>query len=216
MSVTINTFPPLHALNSSRSWVLAIIVLLHLAFFWAFSSGLGQQLITAFEKRSEFIPLQEVKPTPPPPAPPRKPVDIVRNTIFVPTPPEPMPIDPSEQSTAPVIIDNQPQPSSATVGPAPVEAVVVRPEIDPRRGLSEPMYPAKEIRQEHTGTVILSVYVLGNGRVGEIRIEQSTGYPALDEAAVREARTWRLKPGTRDGVPVAMWKQIPITFRLKQ
>ena len=100
--------------------------------------------------------------------------------------------------------------------PASAEPIVVQPEIDPRRGLSEPLYPAKEIRQEHAGTVILSVYVLGNGRVGEVRIEQSTGYPALDEAAAREARSWRLKPGTRDGVPVPMWKRIPITFRLKQ
>lgn len=215
MSVTINTFPPLHSMNSSRSWILAIIVLLHLVFFWAFSSGLGQQIITAFEQRSEFVPLLETRPTPPPPAPPRDPVDLERTTIFVPTP-QPLPNDHSEQSTAPLMTDHQPQPVSPIAGPAPVEAVIVLPEIDPRRGLSEPLYPAKEIRLEHTGTVVLSVYVLGNGRIGEVRIEQSTGHPALDEAAAREARTWRLKPGTRDGVPVAMWKQIPITFRLKE
>lgn len=64
--------------------------------------------------------------------------------------------------------------------------------------------------------MILSVYVLGNGRIGEVRIEQSTGYPGLDEAAAREARRWRFKPGTRDGVPAPMWKQVPITFQLRQ
>ena len=30
MSATVNAFPPLHAFNSSRSWFLALIVLLHL------------------------------------------------------------------------------------------------------------------------------------------------------------------------------------------
>jgi len=31
----------------------------------------------------------------------------------------------------------------------------------------------------------------------------------------REARRWRFKPGIRDGVPVAMWKKIPVTFKLE-
>lgn len=216
MSVTIHTFPPLHSLNSSRSWALAVIVLLHLVFFWAFSSGLGQRIVTAFERESQVVPLPNSEPTPPTPTPPREPVEFQQNRIVVPEPPAPLPTDPSEPSNAPQIISNQPQSAPGTAEPAPPAPVVVLPEIDARRGLSEPMYPAKEIRLEHTGTVILSVYVLGTGRVGEVRVEKSTGYPALDEAAAREARSWRLKPGTRDGVPVAMWKQIPITFRLKE
>lgn len=216
MSVTINTFPPLHSLNSSRSWALAVIVLLHLLFFWAFSSGLGQRIVTAFERESQLIPLPDSKPVPRTPTSPPRPIEFQRNTIIVPVPLAPLPTDHTEPSNAPLIIGNQPQSAAGTADPAPPAPVIVFPEIDARRGLSEPMYPAKEIRLEHTGTVILSVYVLGNGRVGEVRVEKSTGYPALDEAAAREARSWRLKPGTRDGVPIAMWKQIPITFRLKE
>jgi protein TonB len=98
------------------------------------------------------------------------------------------------------------------VAPAPV---VVEPRIDARRGLSEPMYPPSEIREQHEGTVLLSVLVLPNGRVGDVRIDRSSGYPKLDESARREARQWRLTPGTRDGQPVQMWKQIPISFQLK-
>jgi protein TonB len=44
---------------------------------------------------------------------------------------------------------------------------------------------------------------------------RSSGYPKLDEAALRVAHTWRFIPGTRDGSAVAMWKQVPITFRLQ-
>jgi hypothetical protein len=32
---------------------------------------------------------------------------------------------------------------------------------------------------------------------------------------VREARKWRMKPGTRDGVAISMWKRVPVTFQLK-
>ncbi len=61
----------------------------------------------------------------------------------------------------------------------------------------------------------LSVEVLPSGRVGQVRVEQSSGYVKLDESAVREARKWRMKPGMQDGVATAMWKRVPITFRLK-
>lgn len=82
------------------------------------------------------------------------------------------------------------------------------------RGLSEAVYPSAAIRLNQTGTVILSVQVLENGRVGEVRIEQSSGYARLDESAMREARLWRFKPGSHghsdsdveadpDHVPVA-------------
>ena len=97
----------------------------------------------------------------------------------------------------------------------PREPVIVLPQIDSRVGLSEPLYPSADIRAGHTGTVHLSVYVLENGRVGDVRLDQSSGYARLDESALREARRWRLKPGMRDGVPVAMWKKIPITFQLQ-
>jgi protein TonB len=89
------------------------------------------------------------------------------------------------------------------------------PEIDPRRGWSEPVYPASVIRDGIEGTVIMSLQVLENGRVGEVRVEKSSGDRRLDESAVREARRWRFVPGTRDGVPVVFWKQVPVTFRLQ-
>jgi periplasmic protein TonB len=92
---------------------------------------------------------------------------------------------------------------------------VVEPEVDPRTGLSEPLYPSQEIRMGHAGTVVLLVEVLPNGRVGEVRLHRSSGFSRLDESAVREARRWRLRPGARDGVPTTMWKEIPVTFRLQ-
>jgi periplasmic protein TonB len=156
-----------------------------------------------------------------PPEQPRRqpttPIDpIIEHRIFVPHIPTPT-TSPTEESTAPrqttdTPVDPRPIVRTGPVRRAPVE---VLPEIDPRRGLSEPLYPAMLIRQGVEGTVILSVQVLENGHVGEVRIDQSSGNRRLDESAVHEARRWKLVPGTRDGVPVVFWKQIPITFRIK-
>ena len=48
--------------------------------------------------------------------------------------------------------------------------------------------------------MMIAIEVLENGRVGQVRVESSSGYERLDDAAVRQAKRWRLKPGMRDGV----------------
>lgn len=215
MATTINAFPPVHAFNSSRSWALAIIALIHLGFFWALTSGLARSVITDLHHVTDaFVVEAPPKPTPPPP---QRIEDPIVQPVYVPD--VPMPPTVSEQpDTAPRIVTTvaREQPPigmpSEPVRPAPVE---VGPQIDPRRGLSEPLYPASVIRSGFEGTVILSVQVLENGRVGEVRLERSSGHEKLDESAMREAKRWKLIPGTRDGVPVVLWKQIPITFRLE-
>jgi TonB family protein len=48
-----------------------------------------------------------------------------------------------------------------------------------------------------------------------VRIDQTSGFVRLDDSAVREAKKWRMRPGLRDGVAIAMWKRVPVTFQLK-
>lgn len=63
--------------------------------------------------------------------------------------------------------------------------------------------------------MVLELYILPNGRVGEARVQKSSGFPRLDEAAVKEAkRSWRFIPGTENGQPVAMWHATKVTFNL--
>jgi periplasmic protein TonB len=212
MAATINAFPPVHAFNSSRSWFLALITLLHAGVLWMLANGYSIELPTV-RQSAAFI-IDEVPPIEDPP--PRVIDDVKFEPVYVPRHDIPR-LAPVDDSTAiqqgvtnerpPPVIERREAPGS---GP-----VLVEPSIDPKRGLSEPAYPASEIRLEHIGTVVLSVEVLPNGRVGDVRIETSSGYPALDESALREARRWRLIPGTRDGVAVPMRKLIPIKFQLK-
>jgi protein TonB len=212
-ATTIHSFPSLHSWNSPRSWALAIIALLHLGFFWALTNGLSTSMIT---KVFSPLPPQYIAPTVKPTPPPPKPIDYE----FKPTPvtvthvePNPL-IDIRETETAPIVAPIPTPPNTFGGGDvAPPEPVVVEPRIG-ARGLSEPYYPPDVIRRGGEGTVLLSIYILADGRVGDVKLERSSGHTKLDDSAMREAKKWRFVPGTRDGAPVSMWKQVPITFRL--
>ncbi len=213
MIATMNTFPPLHALSSPRSWFLALIVLLHAGFFWALTNGVTKYMFEPTKQGPiELVPL---KPIPPdkPLVQPKPPTGVTSSVDPVPLPP---PVDYREAA-----VDNAPQvpPRPEVIPEAPGSAVpmplIVEPQVDPRFPFTEPEYPVSEIRQGHEGTVLLALQILPNGRVGAVHIDQSSGYVKLDESAERQARRWRMKPGTSDGATMAMWKRVPIKFQLK-
>lgn len=212
-AATINSFPSFHSLNSPRGWALAIIVLVHLGFFWALSNGLSHSIIDVFTTAPPVLipePMQATKP------PPKQPIDVTVQPLPLVTPPVPnVPIE--ESQNAPIVVGAQPPPTDTFIDHgdvSPPQPVIVEPRIDARRGLSEPYYPPAIIRVGGEGTVLLSLYILPDGRVGEVKLDQSSGHPKLDESAMREAKKWRFVPGSRDGAAAAMWKQVPITFRL--
>lgn len=210
-TTTVNTFPPLHALDSPRGWILALIVLLHVAFVWVLNNSLSFSIFPD-PPPNTIIDFIEDEPQPLPPPPERIAEPLVRpDDIYVPAPATPDEAYPPEDNAPVTVTPERPLPPTTHVEPQPT---IIEPAI-PRGGLSEPIYPPSEIRAGHSGTVVLSVQVLENGRVGEVRILQSSGYAKLDESALREARRWRFLPGTRDGVPVVLWKQIPITFQIQ-
>lgn len=84
-------------------------------------------------------------------------------------------------------------------------------------GLTQPPYPAADVRAGNEGNVQIEVYVLPDGRVGDARILRSSGFPRLDQAALDEAkRRWRLQPATRNGEPFAQWYPLRVVFKLKK
>lgn len=79
----------------------------------------------------------------------------------------------------------------------------------------EPPYPRIAIRQRTEGTVTLIVRVMPDGRAGDVRIGQSSGSKALDEAALKTVKDWRFVPARQGGVAVIADVQVPITFKLR-
>jgi len=212
-ATTVNAFPPLHAFNSSRSWFMALIVLVHLGFFWALTNGLTVYIFKPPQSGDIFY-----KPSDQPPPKPRV-IDVHPLIDGIYTPIVDTPHLVVDDSHPPLQTTSEPQvvpPTGVLIEDGPGSGpVIVEPELDARYPFSEPEYPVSEIRMGHEGTVLLVLQIMPNGRVGAVRIDQSSGYPKLDDAAAREARKWRMKPGTSDGAAMAMWKRVPIKFQLK-
>lgn len=211
MNATVHAFPAFGSLDSPRAWIMAAIVLLHWGLFWALTSGLARHVIPFIpaDITARLIPA-DAEPLPPPPRLPE-----YRPQTSQPVVPEFVPNFGLFSENAISLPEAEPGPVPVPVPEARPTPVVVPPKIDPRRNLSEPTYPPQDVRLGNTGTVLLSVLVLPDGRVGEVRLERTSGHARLDASALDEARRWRFLPGTEDGTPKAMWKQLPITFRLQ-
>jgi periplasmic protein TonB len=209
-STTVHSFPAMSALNSPRGLMLAIIVVLHAVFFWSLNNGLSRSVLAFVPARIQASFIED--PARPVPAPPPKP-DY--QPQFTPTlTSDPPPLAEFVEGTSAIHVDPVIPAQTQPTPVVPAKSIVVPPQIDAKRALTEPAYPAQDVRQGNEGTVMLSVYVLPDGTVGEVRLLATSGFPRLDASALSEARRWRFKPGTEDGKPAAMWKQLPITFRL--
>jgi protein TonB len=62
--------------------------------------------------------------------------------------------------------------------------------------------------------VHLRLTVAADGTIASVEVAESSGRSVLDDAAVAAARTWRLRPALRDGVPAAGTIVVPVRFRL--
>jgi protein TonB len=65
------------------------------------------------------------------------------------------------------------------------------------------------------GTARVCILVGTGGRVLDAEVIESSGYPALDEAAERAAYEIGFIPAMRDDEPAAAWLALPLTFRVR-
>jgi len=95
---------------------------------------------------------------------------------------------------------------------SPAGIVVLPPK--PRAPLRQPEYPETAKNRNEEGTVKLDVYVLSDGTASRVRVTRSSGFPTLDDAAMRAALEWRVFPGTVNGKPTDMWGEFSVSFKL--
>jgi TonB family protein len=88
------------------------------------------------------------------------------------------------------------------------------PKPDPGYPITQPIYPTDLANAGVEGQVILNFHVRANGSVDaqSIKVEKSTGTPALDQSAVEEATKWRFLPATENGQPVGSDHQFRVVF----
>lgn len=78
----------------------------------------------------------------------------------------------------------------------------------------EPPYTEEARRAKVQGLVVLEAVVRRDGSVGEVKVLKGLGY-GLDESAVETVKkTWRFKPGMKDGSPADVIVVIKVFFEL--
>lgn len=65
------------------------------------------------------------------------------------------------------------------------------------------------------GTVTVWFFIDEEGRVQQTRIDQSSGYEALDDAALNVADVYRFSPALNRDSRVPVWVSLPITFQVR-
>lgn len=136
------------------------------------------------------------------------------NSTTAPRPqPEPPPSTPPPD--VPAVLPDEPDPAPQTLIAAEQRGALT--ELLPSYLRNPaPVYPQLARERGDQGTVVLEAEVLPSGGCGQLRVLDSSGHAMLDQAAVHAVRRWRFKPARRWGKPVALWVEIPITFRLSK
>lgn len=159
-------------------------------------------------------PQEEVKPVTPPISQVimPQPKIVVSQATPVAAAPErlPDPPKPAPAAAVPAAAPAAPAAASGPPGPVRVANLAAIMTYGP-----PPPYPAASKHKKETGTVVVRVVISEQGTVMEATIRQSSGFSALDEAALNAVRRYRFSPTIRDGRPVTAAGSIAMPFTLK-
>lgn len=223
-----------------RYWIIALVLslLAHLLFWYA-RNRVDLSTVSATDPSPTLnvtlvaTPSSSSNPAPQLP-PPVKPPTL---------PPKPKPIQPKPQpSLKPLmkpklVTETETKPTSDVAKDPPTAAPVAPPAASqsgppataaPPAGHYEgprinadylhnprPEYPHSAKRAGQEGRVLLRVQILADGSAGSVSVARTSGFEALDEAAVEAVRKWKFVPAKRDGNPVESAVNVPINFNLK-
>ena len=147
-------------------------------------------------------PQDEIKPPReerPPEVRPEKPLHHEPGEIRLPEPKEHLTIRPVEYSAI-----SQPAPRQARLDAPP----------KPKRNI-KPDYPKGARQRGEQGDVVVEIRVNAKGTVDAVTVAASSGFPELDEAAVRAARAAKFSPARSGRDPVASTARLKLQFKLK-
>src|SRR5450830_1538414 len=203
---------------------MGLVLAFHLVLLYALLNGLGTKIVQIIQKPMETKIVEEVKPPPPPPDPPPPPPKLLAPPPpFIP-PPEVQVQQQPQQNTINAVSNVKPEnpvfaKTQQTAPPEPAKAtgpVTVPGVIDFNVAGCKPEYPRASLRNEETGTVVLSVLIGADGAVSDVKIDKSSGFRGLDNAVRAQlmSGSCKNKPGTVDGKPQPTWTKVKYVWKL--
>jgi protein TonB len=75
-------------------------------------------------------------------------------------------------------------------------------------------YPKASLMNEEQGVTSMAFLVAPDGSVTESKMEKSSGFKGLDNAAMKTIASCKFKPGSKDGAPAATWAKVAYAWKL--
>ncbi|MES2072190.1 MAG: energy transducer TonB [Pseudomonadota bacterium] len=197
----------------------ALVLAFHLALVYGLLHGLGHKIIQVIQDPLHVQIVEEIQPPPPPPAVPDmpRPPQMEAPQPFIP-PPEVAVQTPQQQDTITATTTTAPESATISTSPAAIDTTstgpIRVPAIVDSRACAKPPYPPASLRNEESGVVSLSLLVGVDGKVVDSRIEKSSGYRNLDNAARDGLSLCKFIPGTVDGKPEQFWTKLQYVWKL--
>lgn len=189
------------------------VLLLHAVLVYALINGLARKIVEVIQAPLETKILEEIKPPvekPPPPPPPKlaapPPPFIPMPEVRIDTPPPATNTITAVSSVKPAA--EAPVPQAVVAAPARTAAVV------DARNCAKPEYPSASIRAQETGLVVLQFLIGADGTAIDSKVEKTSGFRRLDEAARKALSLCKFRPGTEGGKPVQSWARIEYLWTL--
>lgn len=222
-------FPKLRIAKPPRNWVIAgaaaavahaiLLAVLAIARAEQTQADPDPTMEVSLIPAAAFAP-QDLKRPPSAPAPPKP---VAQQPQLDPARPTPQPeVAPEATRAAAVTPSPAPAPSPAEAAPTPAPPGPPAPAVTPPSFTAAylnnpgPQYPYESRVKRQEGIVRLKVLVTPEGRADQVLVERSSGFPALDEAALDVVkRRWRFVPAKQDGRSVSAWVVVPMAFSLK-
>ena len=163
--------------------------------------------------------------TPPPQQPEPKPIvdPPAPKPVVVPPKPEekPQPTPPPK----PEMTIPEPKPTLPPPAPKPVVVPLPQPKLPTEEYVpvtqptivtqAQHIYPPEAVRRHQQGTVVLMLYINGNGTLDKVEIVKSSGYPSLDEAAIKEMKQSKFQPAMDGAIPIRSRAQASVIYKLE-
>jgi periplasmic protein TonB len=204
------TFEEPSLFSGRRGAAFIAVIILHAALIWAFYSGLAGKIYQTIIPPVEIANIDKQKQLDKPPPPPPKLEEI---KPYVPSPEF---VDVQQPVETAAITQTTQQRA-----PAPVAAPVVQHSHtgiaqDPKHPLKigEEYYPDASKRANEEGRCLVQITVSAAGLITNETIQQSSGFPRLDDACLKGVHGQRMKPATEDGKPIETTVSLPIVWRL--
>jgi len=88
------------------------------------------------------------------------------------------------------------------------------PRIDRSYPTPQPDYPDTAQLNGEQGDVLVGVHVSSTGKPHKLRIDASSGFADLDNAAAEAVARWHFIPAIEDGDTTSAWTSVKIHFEL--